>query len=127
MSNSLHLAQNDVLKEQEGAGDEELLQYLIASEDLSKDTVIPNQDEDFNLGQEEDDDSDWFIFTQNDDTESESQDSEAENESTEPPHVSQEILQPQPENQLTENFIHVEIEFCEEEEKQWDSIDTLYL
>ena len=57
MSNSLHLAQNDVLKEQEGAGDEELLQYLIASEDLSKDTVIPNQDEDFNLGQEEDDDS----------------------------------------------------------------------
>ena len=124
MSNSLHLAQNDVLKEQEGAGDEELLQYLIASEDLTNAIVIPNQDEDFDFGQQEDEDSEWSILTSDEDTESEAYDPEQGNQPSEASLVTQ-TVELQTENQSTESFVEIEIEICEEEEKQWDSIDTL--
>ena len=124
MSNSLHLAQNDVLKEQEGAGDDELLQYLIASEDLTNAIVIPNQDEDFDFGQQEDEDSEWSILTSDEDTESEAYDPEQGNQPSEASLVTQ-TVELQTENQSTESFVEIEIEICEEEEKQLDSIDTL--
>jgi len=104
MSDSLHLAKNDVLKEQEGVGDEELLQYLLASLDLSNPIPIPNQDEDLDFGLEDDDvDSEWSFLTHDDDTESEIQE-----------HTQG--------HQETEKNTH---EFCEEEERQWDSLLTV--